>query len=94
MLAGRPGDGLDHDAAGGAIHPAHPIEQKHKEAPQGDELEPTRREMIVAGGRPMTAGANRRRPLPRSDRYFDGGPLRGAGPRSLADKSPKVMTLV
>ena len=39
MLALRPWDGLDHDAASGAVHPAHGIGERDGNVPNGDEFE-------------------------------------------------------
>jgi hypothetical protein len=41
MLAIGPGNFLDYDAAGFAVDPAHAVEEKNQEAPNGDELERT-----------------------------------------------------
>src|SRR5438477_8461565 len=93
-LAARPRHFLDDNAAGPAIHPPHRIEQEHQKAPQRDEFELPLREMVIAWGRLMAAGANGCRALAGSDPDFDRGPVRGAEARALVDKSPKMMTLV
>jgi len=51
MLALRPRDGLDLDAALRAIHPAHGVGEKDGDVPDGDELE------LARGGHPVVAGA-------------------------------------
>jgi hypothetical protein len=56
MLAIGPGDFLDYDAAGFAVDPAHAVEEKHQEAPNGDELERRLGELIVAGRGPVATG--------------------------------------
>src|SRR6516162_8723663 len=94
MLAGRPRHFLDDDATGPAVHPSHAVEQKHQEAPQGDEFELPLCQMVIAGGRLMAARANGGRALPRSPSHLDGSALRGTESGPLVDKSPKVMTVV
>jgi len=56
MLTIGPGDFLDHNAAGGAVDPAHAIEEKNQEAPNRDELESTLGEVIVADRWPVATG--------------------------------------
>src|SRR5438445_13692733 len=75
MLAARPRHFLNDNAAGPAIHPPHRIEQEHQKAPQRDEFELPLREMVIAWGRLMAAGANGCRALAGSDPDFNRGPV-------------------
>src|SRR5438046_6097023 len=93
-LAARPRHFLDDDAAGPAIHPPHRIEQEHQKARQRDEFELPLREMVIAWGRLMAAGANGCRALAGSDPDFNRGPVCPVESGPLVDKSPKMMTLV
>jgi hypothetical protein len=65
MLAIGPGDLLDYDAAAFAVDPAHAVEEKHQEPPNGDELKRTLGEVIVAGGRAAATGTDGFGPHPR-----------------------------
>jgi len=84
MFAGRLRHVLDDDAAGRALHPPHAVQHHHQEAPHGDEREPPLREMIVARGRLLAAGAPRSGPPPREDLDADGGPVSAAS-RGIGD---------
>src|SRR5216684_6453755 len=58
MLTIGPGNFLDHDAAGGAVDPAHAIEEKNQEAPNRYELERTLGQVVVAGRWPVATGTD------------------------------------
>src|SRR5207244_11151828 len=94
MLAARPRHSLNDNPAGPTIHPPHRIEQEHQKAPQRDEFELPLREMVIAWGRLMAAGANGCRALAGSDPDFNRGPVCPVESGPLVDKSPKMMTLV
>ena len=50
VLALRPWDGLDLDAASGTIHPAHGVGERNGDVPDGDELElPGLWHVVVSG---------------------------------------------
>jgi hypothetical protein len=60
-LTVSPANFLDDDgAATSAIYASHCIQKEDKESPQGDELEATLAEFVVAGCRLMTTRADRR----------------------------------
>jgi hypothetical protein len=59
MLALRPWDGLDLDAASGAVHPAHAIGERDGNVPNGDEFElPRLGHAIVSGTMLAASGAS------------------------------------
>ena len=49
LLALSPGHLFDDHAAGRALHPPHRVTEKHRDVPERDKLEPTRRKPVVAG---------------------------------------------
>ena len=51
VLAAAPGHRLDYHAARGAVDPAHGVHEKHRDPPQRNELETTRRQRVVPGSR-------------------------------------------
>jgi hypothetical protein len=53
-----PGDFLDHNAAGFAVDPAHAVEEKNQETPNGNELERTLGELIVSGCGQVATGTD------------------------------------
>ena len=59
VLALRPRNSLDLDAASGAIDPAHGVGERDGDVPYGDELELSRLgHSVVSGARLATAGAS------------------------------------
>ena len=58
MFTIGPGDFLDYDAAGFAADPAHAVEEKNQETPNGHELERTFGELIVSGCRQVATGTD------------------------------------
>lgn len=58
MFTIGPGGFFDYDAAGFAVDPAHAVEEKNQETPNGNELERTLGELIVSGCGQVTTGTD------------------------------------
>jgi hypothetical protein len=93
VLAIAPGNLLDHHATISAINTSHAVEQENQKAPQGNELEATLGEMIVARRRSVAPGTDGCRSLPRSDVHFDALVV-GSKAGVLVDKSAMMMAVI
>src|SRR3954447_1989851 len=67
ILAIAPRHHLHRDPAPGAIHAAHPVDEEHQDAPEGDELESPLLEVVVRATPPEATGAVRQAVLARLD---------------------------
>jgi hypothetical protein len=79
-----PGDFLDDHAALRAVDAAHGVDEEHGDLPERHELEPARREAVVAGPLAVTPRANRAAVAPGLDRYLQGEPAAIGGERHRA----------
>jgi len=84
---------FDQDSAAPAVHPPHPVQERHQQTPKRNEFKPSLLQWIVAGTALMTAGADRSRAVPGPQPYFDALLIRREF-RPFRDQPRKTMTVV
>jgi len=94
MFARGPWNFFDGDAAGFAVDPPHPVQQKHQKPPEWNKLETSLGLMIVTGRWLMATRTDGRRTFARPHGHLDDQRVPGIEPGFSVNESPEAVATV